>query len=634
MQDYNTLAVLIPSNERARNAFGLPHNAERYYRGSENIVPPPVMGSRQSTPAAEEPSDMEYTNGPHIVLALDRKPKDPRRGWRFGIDRKTSDILLSHQGAHGISKRHFTIFVTEELCIKLYDERSKNGTTVSYNEEARKQSRIDHLWLLAMEPRSRRFWREVKVHVPKLGFLEFTIKFPNHKAGHSEYVANLREFVNESRTALPQLDCLDLASGQTTATVSQPETPFNQPSEPGKIVYIVEEYIGRGSFGIVNKVIDTADGKFYAAKAFFPAQTDHGNIKKRKLEKAGWLSEIRNEVQIMQRVSHENLMEFFIFREDPAPILFMPFYPLGSLEKHEDIAHAECISILRQILLALQHLHGKDIVHRDLKPANILVARRFDRIVVSDFGLSRLSNGKPLTTVCGTAFYAAPEIYAGNSYGCKADIWSAGVIIYDLTYGLPNVPSGSSILSSDWNNNWAEAIITDLYALHGNGDSMLNCLAAMLERDPFERDGVNKCLARCCREGVFTKLANGRIIDGSIRDSNADDQKFDDEINEDDFVGEFVGDGNKTPTQDSTQSNEMGVKKGEADGSTTLTQASRPKTDIGVNDVENDGSTTPTRSLRKGNENEDDQRSQPREVSGEDTMHETTIKPNKRLRQD
>lgn len=125
-------------------------------------------------------------------------------------------------------------------------------------------------------------------------------------------------------------------------------------------------------------------------------------------------------------------MESFVFREETAPVLFMPLHPLGSLEKYENITHEECISILRQILLALQHLHENDIVHRDLKPANILVARQFDRIVVSDFGLSKLSNGKPLMTVCGTAFYAAPEMYASGSYGFKADIWSAGVIIYDL----------------------------------------------------------------------------------------------------------------------------------------------------------------------------------------------------------
>ncbi|KAL8753332.1 MAG: hypothetical protein Q9184_005455 [Pyrenodesmia sp. 2 TL-2023] len=440
------------------------------------------------------------------------------------------------------------------------------------------------------------------------------------KLGHSDYLASLRPFVNENSMALRQLDCLDCldkASDQATVPASQPDNLLNQLAEPGNLGCLEKGIIGRGSFGIIHKVIDTADGKFCAAKA----PTDHGNSRKRELDEAEWLNE-------------ENLMEFFIFRAVPAPILFMPFYPLGSLEKHEDITHDECISILRQILLALQHLHGNDIVHCDLKPANILMARRFGRIIVSDFGLSRLPNGKPLTTVCGTAFYAAPEIYAGDSYLCKADIFSVGVIIYDLTYGLPNhvlpnVSSESSFSSPDWNKNWAEAIITDLDALYGNGDNMLNCLAAMLERDPFKRNGVNTCLARCCREGVFTKLANGRIIDGSIRNSNADNEKFDDETDDEHRVGEFVNDGNKSPTQDSTQSNEIGVIKVEDDGPTTPIKASRQKNDVGVNDLEDDRSTTPILKLTMGNENKD-QRSQHREVSGEDTMHETIIKLNKR----
>ena len=120
----------------------------------------------------------------------------------------------------------------------------------------------------------------------------------------------------------------------------------------------------------------------------------------------------------------------------------------------EDLEHVradETLSILQQCLSALTYLHGNKppIVHRDIKPGNILVQHRFPGdiyVKFGDFGLSR--DGYELSSICGTRKYLAPEIYLKwqsiNSGGEKqprytpaVDVWSLGVVAYELVCALP-----------------------------------------------------------------------------------------------------------------------------------------------------------------------------------------------------
>ncbi|KAE8583138.1 hypothetical protein XENTR_v10020438 [Xenopus tropicalis] len=95
--------------------------------------------------------------------------------------------------------------------------------------------------------------------------------------------------------------------------------------------------------------------------------------------------------------------------------------------------------LIRQVLDAVQYLHNMGIVHRDLKPENLLYATPFEdsKIMISDFGLSKIEDGGMMATACGTPGYVAPELLEQKPYGKAVDVWAIGVISYILLCGYP-----------------------------------------------------------------------------------------------------------------------------------------------------------------------------------------------------
>lgn len=111
----------------------------------------------------------------------------------------------------------------------------------------------------------------------------------------------------------------------------------------------------------------------------------------------------------------------------------------GTLRRHMQRrpAAAEAARVLRQLVLALRHIHERGVAHRDLKPDNVVIVAR-DQLRLCDFGLARLcAQGERLYTICGSPSYMAPELYARtrNGYdGCSVDVWALGVVAYELLH--------------------------------------------------------------------------------------------------------------------------------------------------------------------------------------------------------
>ena len=97
----------------------------------------------------------------------------------------------------------------------------------------------------------------------------------------------------------------------------------------------------------------------------------------------------------------------------------------------------DILSIFVQLLLGLQHIHSKNIIHRDLKPENIMITKD-NRAKILDLGCGfKLEKDRDMDNCkIGTLYYMAPELTEKKDYGTKVDVWSAGVILYELCTGL------------------------------------------------------------------------------------------------------------------------------------------------------------------------------------------------------
>ena len=99
-------------------------------------------------------------------------------------------------------------------------------------------------------------------------------------------------------------------------------------------------------------------------------------------------------------------------------------------------------SVMRQVGEALSYLYQNNVIHRDLKLQNILLSEKNDDkaiIKIADFGLAKQYEGSEnlFDTIAGTPIYMAPEIQKGEAYSDKSDLWSVGVILFELVCGFP-----------------------------------------------------------------------------------------------------------------------------------------------------------------------------------------------------
>jgi TolB-like protein/Tfp pilus assembly protein PilF len=198
--------------------------------------------------------------------------------------------------------------------------------------------------------------------------------------------------------------------------------------------YKIIEELGRGGMGVVYRAEDTRLGRDVALK-FLPGEfTSDAEAKARFVQEA----------RAASALDHPNICTVYEIDEtdDGRSFIAMAYYQGETLRSRInrgviDIEDAADVGI--GICRGLSMAHSKGIVHRDIKPSNILITDEGEAKIV-DFGLAKLSTGKKLTRTgltMGTVSYMSPEHVSGKKVDHLTDIWSLGVVLYEMLTGLP-----------------------------------------------------------------------------------------------------------------------------------------------------------------------------------------------------
>ncbi|TPP66790.1 Cell division control protein A [Fasciola gigantica] len=219
--------------------------------------------------------------------------------------------------------------------------------------------------------------------------------------------------------------------------------------------YIKEKKIGSGTYGVVYKVRDKVNGKFYALKKI-TAQNVEDGISASTMREIGLLLELnehKNENIIsIREVIHKNTQISIVYEYaewDLKRFMEEKHFRQASQYALSDSAlpMTLVVSFCRQLLNAMTFCHQYKIIHRDLKPSNILITRD-GHLKLADFGLARTFS-IPGRTYCHevvTLWYRAPELMLGSwQYGREIDVWSVGCIFYEMVTGTVLFPGDSEI---------------------------------------------------------------------------------------------------------------------------------------------------------------------------------------------
>ena len=189
--------------------------------------------------------------------------------------------------------------------------------------------------------------------------------------------------------------------------------------------------LGRGGMGIVYKAEDTRLKRTVALKFLPPHLTDLADLKDRFLVEA----------QAAAALSHPNICVIHEIGEaEDRPFIAMEYVEGETLRdriRKKALTSEEALPFAIQVAAGLGEAHGKGIVHRDVKSANIMVTPK-GRAKVMDFGLAKLRSGLSLTksrTTLGTIAYMSPEQARGDEVDGRTDIWSLGVVLYEMLTG-------------------------------------------------------------------------------------------------------------------------------------------------------------------------------------------------------
>ncbi|KFY37349.1 hypothetical protein V494_04785 [Pseudogymnoascus sp. VKM F-4513 (FW-928)] len=205
-----------------------------------------------------------------------------------------------------------------------------------------------------------------------------------------------------------------------------------QPDAPKQFhlgMFEIGRPLGKGKFGRVYLAWERSSGFICALKVMHKDEIKSNGVEK----------QFQREVEIQCNLRHPNILQLYShFHDSKRIFLILEFAKKGELYKHlrreRRFPEWQAATYIAQMASALKFLHKKHVIHRDIKPENILVGIHGE-LKIADFGWSVHAPSNRRTTMCGTMDYLAPEIVNHYTYNTAVDLWSLGVLMYELLVG-------------------------------------------------------------------------------------------------------------------------------------------------------------------------------------------------------
>ncbi len=221
--------------------------------------------------------------------------------------------------------------------------------------------------------------------------------------------------------------------------------------EPGALIakrFEICDRLGAGGVGMVFRAIDhELDGEVVALKLLHPHLAQDENVFRR----------FRNEVLVARSLSHPNIVRTHDMGRAEAGFSYisMEFVDGESLkdkltsgDKPRGLPFKDAVAVLYQIISGVAYAHGKGVIHRDLKPANVMISSKGE-VKLADFGTARIVGGDTSLTqtgqVIGTPDYMSPEQIRGEQLDHGCDIYSLGIVAYELVVGARPFVADSAV---------------------------------------------------------------------------------------------------------------------------------------------------------------------------------------------
>ncbi|MCX4245026.1 serine/threonine-protein kinase [Paraliomyxa miuraensis] len=279
--------------------------------------------------------------------------------------------------------------------------------------------------------------------------------------------------------------------------------------------YIVRREVGQGGMGTVYAAHDMMLGEVVALKVLRPLSAEDGVV----------IERFRREVRLARKVAHPNAARTYdIGFHEGMHYLTMELVEgttlSNVLRERSRLPVHRAVDIAMQICAGLDAAHREKVVHRDLKPGNVLIERRTNRVVITDFGVACMMSAGDLLTgdpniMIGTPAYMAPEQITSGELGAHTDIYSLGLVLYEMLTGrvpfreaTPMATAFARVRHDPENPGEHAKLPPELCEV------VLRCLA----RDPARRPAATRELADLLAPFLHD-IGESTLVEGLTRDT-------------------------------------------------------------------------------------------------------------------